>query len=49
VIISTARVARQDVPFDFLNAQQTVEQACVTGGNDVLEAYPPKVKFHHPM
>jgi hypothetical protein len=45
VSISTARVARQDLSFDILNAKKIVEQACVSFGN----AYPPKVNFHHPM
>jgi hypothetical protein len=30
VSISTARVARQDISFDLLNAQQFGEQACVS-------------------
>jgi hypothetical protein len=49
VSISTAKVAIEDISFDLLNAQQIVKQSCVSFGNDILKAYPPKVKFHHPM
>jgi hypothetical protein len=49
VSISTAKVARQDIFFNLLNAKQIVEQACVSFGNDRLKAYPPNLKFHYPM
>jgi hypothetical protein len=37
VSISTASVARQDIPLDLLNVQQIVEQACVTFENARLK------------